>query len=117
VLGTISTDVQYARRILMMMTMKENRLLFHCVSLLLIFLEREKKEKNKEKEWNIGKKGKKHRVTGQTRCCMQCKRERASGSIQKIFNIFFLKVFTKKNLKVKNDLMHCNIIIYLYVSL
>jgi hypothetical protein len=57
VLGTISTDVQYARRILMMMTMKENRLLFHCVSLLLIFLEREKKREEQGKRmehWQEG---------------------------------------------------------------
>jgi hypothetical protein len=40
-------DVLYARRILMMM-MKENRLLFHCVPPLMVFLQRGER-KNKEK--------------------------------------------------------------------
>jgi hypothetical protein len=61
--------------------MKENGLLFHCVPLLLVFLQR-RKEKNKEKERSRSKKSKQCRVTGQTRCCTLCKKERARNAIR-----------------------------------
>jgi hypothetical protein len=63
------------------MMMKENRLLFRCMPLLLVFLQREKR-KNKEKKWGRGKKSKQHRAAGQTRCCMLRKKRACEREMQ-----------------------------------
>ncbi len=80
---TLSTlfqmDVPYARRILMMM--KENRLLLHCVSLSLVFLQRKKRRTAKKKSGSR-KKNRQRCVAGQTRCCMQRKRERERNAMR-----------------------------------